>query len=104
MKEVIVISLGGSLIVPDKINIGFLEKFKKILLKNQKKYRFVVICGGGNTARNYINGLLYMKNQTKKEFFQCLLGIEKRVFSVSIRDCINKIKCKIYDLFLWRRC
>ena len=75
MKEVIVISLGGSLIIPNKININFLEKFKKILLKNQKKYKFVVVCGGGNTARNYINGMPYMKNPTKKEFFQSLLGI-----------------------------
>src|SRR3989344_9526048 len=75
MKEVIVISLGGSLIIPNKINTNFLEKFKKILLKNQKKYKFVVVCGGGNTARNYINGMPYMKNPTKKEFFQSLLGI-----------------------------
>lgn len=75
MKEVIVISLGGSLIIPDKINASFLEKFKKVLFKNKKKYRFVVVCGGGNTARNYINGLPYIKNPTKREFFQSLLGI-----------------------------
>jgi len=74
-KEVIVISLGGSLIIPDKINIDFLEKFKRILLKNQKKYRFIVVCGGGKTARNYINGLPYMEDTKKKEFFQGLLGI-----------------------------
>jgi len=75
MKEVIVISLGGSLIIPDKINIDFLEKFKKVLSKNKKKYRFVVVCGGGKTARNYINGIPYMKDVKKKESFQSLLGI-----------------------------
>lgn len=75
VKEVIVISLGGSLIIPDKINTNFLEKFKKVLLKNHKKYRFVVVCGGGKTARSYINGLPYMENTKKKTFFQCLLGI-----------------------------
>lgn len=74
-KEVIVISLGGSLIIPDRINTNFLEKFKRILLKNQKKYRFVVVCGGGKTARDYIKGILYMENIKKKEFFQGLLGI-----------------------------
>jgi len=74
-KEVIVISLGGSLIIPDKIDINFLEKFKKVLFKNQKKYRFVVVCGGGKTARNYINGMPYMEDTRKKEFFQSLLGI-----------------------------
>ena len=74
-KKVIVISLGGSLIIPDKINTNFLGKFKKTLLKNQKKYGFVAVCGGGKTARNYINGLPYMENTKKKEFFQSLLGI-----------------------------
>ena len=72
MKKLVVISLGGSLIVPNKINIEFLKDFKKILLKNQRKYKFVVVCGGGQTARTYINGLSETKN---KEFFQGLLGI-----------------------------
>ncbi len=56
-KKVIVISLGGSLIVPGKIDVKFLEGFKKFILKNSKKYKFVVVCGGGNVARTYINGL-----------------------------------------------
>ena len=73
-KRVIVISLGGSLIVPDKINYEFLKKFKKVLEKNKRKYKFVVICGGGKTARNYIHGLDKEKIK-KKEFFQSLLGI-----------------------------
>lgn len=74
-KKIIVISLGGSLIIPDKINTNLLEKFKKVLLKNKKKYRFIVVCGGGKTARDYINGMPYMRNTKKKEFFQSLLGI-----------------------------
>ena len=73
-KKVIIISLGGSLIVPNKINIEFLNEFKKILLKHQRKYNFVVVCGGGNTARTYIKGLENEKIK-KKEFFQGLLGI-----------------------------
>ena len=73
-KRVIVISLGGSLIVPGEIDIEFLNKFKTILLRNKKKYKFVVVCGGGKTARTYINGL--EKNKTKKkQHFQSLLGI-----------------------------
>ncbi len=72
MKKVIVISLGGSLIIPNKINTEFLEKFKKVLLKNKRKYKFVIVCGGGKTARNYIQGL---EEKKKKENFQNLLGI-----------------------------
>jgi uridylate kinase len=74
MKRVIVISLGGSLIIPNKVDKDLLEQFKKILLKHQKNYRFVVVCGGGSTARNYIKGL-EAKGIRKKEYFQSLLGI-----------------------------
>lgn len=75
-KKVIVISLGGSLIVPNKIDYEFLNQFKKILEKNKRKYKFVVVCGGGSTARTYIKGLENEKlNPKKKEYFQSLLGI-----------------------------
>ncbi len=73
-KKVIVISLGGSLIVPNKIDIEFLTKFKKALIKNKKKYKFIIVCGGGKTARNYIHALDEEKTK-KKEYFQGLLGI-----------------------------
>lgn len=55
MKEkTIVISLGGSLIVPDKIDIGFLKKFKKLIESQIRRgKRFIIICGGGKTARRY---------------------------------------------------
>jgi len=56
-KRVVVISLGGSLIVPEKIDVNFLKKFKKTILKNKNKYKFIIVCGGGSTARKYINGL-----------------------------------------------
>lgn len=57
MKKVIVISLGGSLIVPEKINFQFLDNFKKILERNYKNYKFVIVCGGGTIARKYIDAL-----------------------------------------------
>ena len=74
MKKVIVLSLGGSLIIPDKVNIKFLKEFKKIILKNTKKYKFIIVCGGGSTARKYINGLSKEK-LSKKKFHQGFLGI-----------------------------
>ncbi len=56
-KEVskpIVISVGGSLIVPEKIDVGFLQNFKKLINAEIKKgKRFIIICGGGRTARHY---------------------------------------------------
>jgi len=56
-KRVIVLSLGGSLIIPDDVDIRYLKEFKKVILKNTKKYKFVVTCGGGSIARKYISAL-----------------------------------------------
>ena len=54
MKKTIVMSLGGSIIVPNTVDIQFLKNFKKIIERFiKKKYRFVIYCGGGKTARNY---------------------------------------------------
>ena len=53
MPKTIVLSLGGSLIVPDTIDIEFLKNFKKTIDKYVKKgYKFVIYCGGGKLARN----------------------------------------------------
>ncbi len=57
MKKVVVISLGGSLIIPNKIDTKLLKEFKRVLLKNTRTYKFVVVCGGGSTARIYIKAL-----------------------------------------------
>ncbi len=54
-EKVIVLSLGGSLIIPkDGFNLEFLKGFKKLIISFlKKKYRFIIVCGGGQTARNY---------------------------------------------------
>ena len=53
MQKTIVISLGGSLIVPHGIDIDFLKKFKAIIEKFIKEnYKFVIYCGGGRLARD----------------------------------------------------
>ncbi|MBU4070152.1 MAG: UMP kinase [Nanoarchaeota archaeon] len=58
MEKIIVISVGGSLIVPDEINYKWLENFKKIIDKYVKNgFKFIIICGGGRTARNYQNAI-----------------------------------------------
>lgn len=71
-KKVIVLSLGGSLIVPGEVNIKFLEKFKRTILRHSRKYKFLIVCGGGNVARNYISAL---KKAGLNEKFQSFSGI-----------------------------
>jgi len=62
MKK-IVMSLGGSLIVPDKINADFLKKFRKLIVSLvKKKNQIGIVCGGGKICRNYISAA----NKTKK--------------------------------------
>ena len=52
MNLPIIISLGGSLIVPEEIDIAFLEGFKEIILREvQAGKRFVIITGGGKICR-----------------------------------------------------
>lgn len=47
----IVISLGGSVIIPDKLDTKFLGRFNALIRKYPKN-RFVIICGGGKLARD----------------------------------------------------
>jgi uridylate kinase len=54
MRERIVVSVGGSLIVPDAVNVAFLSAFKDLILeKVQRGFTFSIIAGGGKTARRY---------------------------------------------------
>lgn len=57
-KETIIISLGGSLVVPNEIDVGFLKSFKRSLQKYLGQKRFFIIVGGGKIAREYQKALL----------------------------------------------
>lgn len=55
-QETIVISVGGSLIVPDQIDTAFLSALKELVVREvapPNNRRFIIICGGGKTARRY---------------------------------------------------
>jgi len=66
IKKIIVISLGGSLIVPRKIDYQFLKRFGDVLKKNYYRCKFVVVCGGGTIARKYIT-ILKKRGRSKRE-------------------------------------
>src|SRR3989344_1041705 len=54
MEETIIISLGGSLIIPDDIDKGFLKDFKALILSHVAQgKKFVIITGGGKICRKY---------------------------------------------------
>ncbi|MFW5884712.1 MAG: UMP kinase [Patescibacteria group bacterium] len=105
-KNLFIISLGGSLIVPDAIDWHFLKKFKKIIIEQiEKGNKFVIVTGGGNTARRYqeaANNVAQLKNDD-----QDWLGIHatrlnahliKTIFREYAHPRINKNPCTKEDL------
>jgi uridylate kinase len=68
-KRLIVLSLGGSLIIPNEINTKYLLEFKKTVLHNTNKYKFIIVCGGGSVARKYISALREFKVSEKLQNF-----------------------------------
>ena len=68
MQRTIILSLGGSLIAPEKIDIDFLGKFKKTIDKFVKRnYKFVIVCGGGSIARKFQKAASGKKNITHRD-------------------------------------
>ncbi|MFH0857856.1 MAG: UMP kinase [Candidatus Magasanikbacteria bacterium] len=81
MKQMKVLSVGGSIIIPRTgIDPVFLKKFRAMILEQVKKGdRFVLIIGGGATARNYQDGL---RNTVKVENEELdWLGIQATVLN-----------------------
>ena len=56
MEETIIISLGGSLIVPEEIDVSFIKDFKELILSQVALgKKFIITIGGGKTCRKYQN-------------------------------------------------
>ncbi|UCE12386.1 MAG: UMP kinase [Candidatus Heimdallarchaeota archaeon] len=57
MKSLITLSLGGSIINPGEIDNQFLEEFSNTIKELVPQFKFMIVCGGGKVARQYIKGL-----------------------------------------------
>jgi uridylate kinase len=60
-----IISLGGSIIMPKEIDVLFLRRLKDYLLKSQDQ--FILICGGGSTARVYQKSALEISDVSDED-------------------------------------
>lgn len=68
MHERIIVSVGGSLIVPDAIDTDFLNRFKDLILeKLERGYAFAIIAGGGATARKYQDAAYHVHGSLSPE-------------------------------------
>lgn len=74
----IVVSVGGSLIASKEgIDAVFLSSFKKTIINlvKEKEMKFIIVCGGGKTARDYQNA--YKETDPEaSDFVLDLIGIE----------------------------
>ena len=68
--ETVVISVGGSLIVPDQIDTDFLAALKELIVREtdpSKGRRFIIICGGGKICRRYQEAAAKVTDLTKDD-------------------------------------
>ncbi|RLG18319.1 hypothetical protein DRN75_02015 [Nanoarchaeota archaeon] len=71
-----IISLGGSVITKNGLNVKFLKSIRKLLPK-----KYVIVCGGGTTAREYIKaGSLLGLSKNKLDE----LGIEATILNAKL--------------------
>ena len=103
-KEVVIISLGGSNIVPNEIDVNFLKKFRKLIMKYKRKYKFVLITGGGRTCRKYQQAAAKVVKMTSEDLDW--IGIEstrfnaylvKKIFGVKKEVIKNPTKKILFD-------
>jgi uridylate kinase len=67
-KKIVVVSLGGSLIVPRHIDWEFLKEFKELIISQiEKGKRFILITGGGYTCREYQQAAMKVTNLTEDD-------------------------------------
>jgi uridylate kinase len=68
MEETIIISLGGSIVIPNLPDPDFINAFKSLILEEIKSgKKFVIIVGGGKTCRNYQDALSKTINATNTD-------------------------------------
>ncbi len=75
-RQTKILSIGGSIIIPSTgFDIEFLKKFKALILREARKgIRFILVVGGGTTARTYQAGLRAMIGEQHHQLD--LIGIE----------------------------
>lgn len=97
--KTIVVSLGGSIVVPDEVDIDFIKSFYsliKSLLDENDKLRFIFVVGGGAPARKYqaayreITGLSDADTQDRIGIAATRLNAQliKSVFS---KECLDPV-------------
>ena len=68
MQETTIISLGGSLIIPEELDVAFLQAFRKLILEQAAKgKKFVIITGGGKINKKYNEAAKEIANPSPRD-------------------------------------
>ncbi len=66
--DITIISLGGSLIMPEEVDAGFLSQFRELILAQvEKGKKFIIITGGGKVCRKYQDAAKKVREMTSDE-------------------------------------
>lgn len=72
-REYIVVSVGGSLIVPDGIDVSFLKQFRELVIRKiGEGFGFYIITGGGKIARQWRDAAVEVNPETSDEDLDCI--------------------------------
>jgi uridylate kinase len=85
--DIVVISLGGSLICPEELDIDFIGKFVK-LIRDEKDKRFIIICGGGRICRKYQEAAKSL-NKIKKDDLDWIGIMASRINAEIVRSVFS---------------
>lgn len=86
----IVISLGGSVLCPDGrgIDVRYAKDFLRTITRNH--HRFIVVCGGGTTARSYSENLKGFTRQATDRICIAVTKLHARcLYEVAVHEGIK---------------
>lgn len=84
-NKIAVISLGGSMVVPNQVDTQYLIEFRNFILTQLTKgWRFFIIVGGGIQARNYIDAATTIMGDEITKDDQDWLGIHATRFNAHL--------------------
>lgn len=96
-KPIIILSLGGSIIVPAAIDIVYLKKFVNMLNVLTRQYQFVIFTGGGSTARSYQNAAKRSCTGMSSDNLDWI-GIQASILNAELVKRMFKEKCHDFTI------
>lgn len=67
LGRTVVMSLGGSVMIPDGIDTDFLKKFRAFVKKWAKRKKFIIVTGGGKICRRYQQALKEIRKVSNED-------------------------------------